>query len=36
MPKLLPVDAPVVAITKKGNFFEKLFSKDDLGHKISC
>jgi hypothetical protein len=30
MPKLL--DAPVVAI-KKGNFFEKNFSKDDLGHK---
>jgi hypothetical protein len=29
MPKLL--DAPVVAITKKGNFFEKFFSKDDLG-----
>ncbi len=31
MPKLL--EAPVVGITKNGNFFEKFFSKDDLGHK---
>jgi hypothetical protein len=31
MPKLL--DAPAVAITKKQQFFEKFFSKDDLGHK---
>jgi hypothetical protein len=31
MPKLL--EAPVVGLTKKGNFFEKFFSKDDLGYK---
>jgi hypothetical protein len=31
MPKLL--EAPVVGLTKNCNFFEKFFSKDDLGHK---
>ncbi len=27
------IEVPVVGLTKKGNYFEKFFSKDDLGHK---